>query len=58
MNEKKIVKFLMMKIIDKAQTGQDELNRPLREGDRIDETILSVCFKDVEFYARMILEDG
>lgn len=48
----------MMEIIDKTQKGMDELNRPLREGDKIDETILSVCFKDIEYYARMIIEDG
>ena len=53
MNEKKIISFLMSKIIEKTQKGLENIEGPLV----LDVDILKVCFKDIKYYAKMIIED-
>ena len=55
MNEKKVVAYLMMQIIETANKGYNNLSG--QEG--IDEDLLRVCLEDIKYYAQMIIEkDG
>jgi len=53
MNEKKIVLYFMSKMIEKACDIQTTLNHPTE----IKHDYIRVCAKDIEYYARMIIEN-
>jgi len=54
MNEKKIIKHLMMRIIEKTDKGMETLRKL---DDDVEYLPAEVCFKDIKYYAKMIIED-
>lgn len=54
MNEKEVTRFLIMKILDKAEDGIMTLNHPTQ----IDHKFLRRCLNDIRYYVSMIIEDN
>ena len=54
MNEKKIIKHLMMQIIESTDKGMETLHKL---ADDVEYLPADVCFKNIKHYAKMIIED-
>lgn len=56
MNKEKIISFLMMLILEKTHKALQILGESENE---FDDNPVRVCIKDIDYYARMIIErDG